>query len=538
MHPAGEPPYGYFPANADQPGQFPPPGSTQPFPAGGYSTGYFPPGQPQWQPRRRRRAWLVPLAVLVVLSLLLTGVYTVVTKLSGGGRQPESLVPADALAFAKVDLDPGLGQKVAAYRLAKKLPGQQGKSDHDVRSYLLGKLFSEPDLNYARDIQPWLGDRVAIAALPAAGSDDPRPLGVLQVKDEAKARAFLDARESRGDQLGFRFRDGYVLLGENQAVADQASRDASDHSLQDAGRFREDLQHLHGGKIATAWVDLPAVLRAAQAADPDQFSSLSEVKDFQGRLVAGISAASDAVELEARVVGTQQLPKGQDVLGRLEALPASSPVGVALSTSSVTSDPDASRALDQALDDASDELDSDYGVKPADVRNLFGGTAVFGLADVPGDDEDPKLAVLVDGIADPARAARTVQAFLDGDSSGNDSYGSDSDRSGYGDSDSSSDPKAQVQQTGSGVVVSTDPGYAQTVAQHSGAQLGDDELFRKAIADPPKHTLGAGYVSVQPFLNAPDAKDVPAEARVVQAVGVTLGTENDELVLHARVIID
>jgi hypothetical protein len=39
--------------------------------------------------------------------------------LSGGGAQPDAFVPSSAFAFAKVDLDPAAGQKLAARRLAE-----------------------------------------------------------------------------------------------------------------------------------------------------------------------------------------------------------------------------------------------------------------------------------------------------------------------------------------------------------------------------------------------------------------------------------
>ena len=98
------------------------------YPYGG--PGY--PAQPAWTPqpfdpamlqplRRRRRAPLV-ISVLVVLGLLLSGgAFAAASAWYGWGAvEPETAVPADVTAFARIDLDPGYGQQLKFARLLSK----------------------------------------------------------------------------------------------------------------------------------------------------------------------------------------------------------------------------------------------------------------------------------------------------------------------------------------------------------------------------------------------------------------------------------
>src|SRR3954453_19075908 len=98
--------------------------------------------------------------IATVLAVVIAGGGAVVTyrTLSGGGPQPEKYAPASTFAFAKVDLDPAAGEKVAAYRFARKFPGSlthQLKNGDDLRDRLLGEVFkgtSDPHVDYDKDL--------------------------------------------------------------------------------------------------------------------------------------------------------------------------------------------------------------------------------------------------------------------------------------------------------------------------------------------------------------------------------------------------
>ena len=84
------------------------------------------------------------LAGALVLALV-GGVSWAVGSLSGGGAQPEDALPAGAVAFAKVDLDPSAGQKIDGFRFLRKFPALRERIplDGDVREVLFDSFAEE-----------------------------------------------------------------------------------------------------------------------------------------------------------------------------------------------------------------------------------------------------------------------------------------------------------------------------------------------------------------------------------------------------------
>src|SRR5690606_28833108 len=129
-------------------------------------------------------------------ALLGGGVYAALA-MSGGGDQPDSVLPATAAAYVQVDLDPGAGQKVTAVRFLRGLDPEVRESiDRDWRAWVWEQLQDEGDLpsdvDYAEYVAPWLGDRAGLAVLPTVEGEEPVVAVALQVKDGQAALDFLD----------------------------------------------------------------------------------------------------------------------------------------------------------------------------------------------------------------------------------------------------------------------------------------------------------------------------------------------------------
>src|SRR4051794_26701233 len=89
---------------------------------------------------QRSRTQVVVTGV-AALTVFLTGVsYAGYSALAPHGHAPEEAMPAETVAFAKVDLDPSASQKVAVYRLSKRFPQTHVKSDRSVRDDLLAQV--------------------------------------------------------------------------------------------------------------------------------------------------------------------------------------------------------------------------------------------------------------------------------------------------------------------------------------------------------------------------------------------------------------
>ncbi len=117
-----------------------------------------------------------------------------------GTTQPEDVLPGSSMAFARIDMSPGLGQKMKLDNLAKKFP-KATKSTQDFVDQLKEDMFEALDLEpltYEADVKPWFADRVGVAAWAKDGSSDtPCVLFALASKDDGKARAAFTKAQDR-----------------------------------------------------------------------------------------------------------------------------------------------------------------------------------------------------------------------------------------------------------------------------------------------------------------------------------------------------
>ena len=190
-------------------------------------------------------------------------------QVSGGGTQPESVLPSTTIAFAKVDLDPAGGQKLDAIRFARKFPRAKGqvREDSDLREVIIKGLQNDKALkgvDYAKDVEPWLGKRLGVGLVPGKDADSkPVPVIALAVTDRDAARTSLPklAQSLDGE---CRVLDDYALCTEqgNGQLAAVVSA-AQKSPLSDNPTFTKDMGELGENGIAAAWFDASKLSKAA-----------------------------------------------------------------------------------------------------------------------------------------------------------------------------------------------------------------------------------------------------------------------------------
>jgi hypothetical protein len=265
---------------------------------------------------RRRRGLVAGVGALALALVAAGGVYAY-SLLSGGGAQPEKYVPANAIAFVKLDLDPAAEQKISALRFFRHFPGgSEALQGDDVREIIFDLLQKGDDdlaqLDFDKDIAPWLGDRLAVAVLPPeSAGEQPEVLGVLQVKDQVEARKGLPKLLDGGDSPAMVFTGGYALLAEDEATATAARDAAAEANLGDDKQFRADLEPF-GDNVAAFWVNLKAVGDQIESSPgsldeltPEQ-ADLFE-KSFQGRVAGAVTFDASHADLSVHSVGTSAL---------------------------------------------------------------------------------------------------------------------------------------------------------------------------------------------------------------------------------------
>lgn len=242
------------------------------------------------QSRPKRRGPLLAVAALGVVAVVGVGGWGALA-LMGGGNQPADAVPADAVGYVSLDLDPSAEQKIEAVRILKRFPGLEKELDLEAKDDLRRLMFEQiqadgtcTDLAYGDDVAPWIGDRVALAVVPGDGEDaGPTPVLALQVTDEDAARTGLEKLStcedntggsgdaSEGDaEGGFAFVGDYAVVSDTQKHADALAAAAEDASLADDADFQKWTDAVGDPGIVTVY---------ASAEAPEVLAELSESGD-------------------------------------------------------------------------------------------------------------------------------------------------------------------------------------------------------------------------------------------------------------------
>jgi hypothetical protein len=267
-----------------------------------------------------RRTGIIAAAAVAVVAAVGAGAYGVV-QLMAGGSSPATAVPADALGYVSLDLDPSASQKIEAVKILRKFPGLKKELNVGSRDALRKAVFDEivksgdcQGIDYAKDVEPWIGERVAVAAVPDA-EEGALPLFVLQVGDQDKARAGVRKLEKCGaaedqepDRTGVAFVGDYMLLAETQKEADSMAKDAEASTLADDDAFTSAMDRAGDPGIISMYAskDAPDAIGKAQSkgqagmpgmsgSELDQLHTMFQ--DFDG--AAGVVRFSDgAIEAE------------------------------------------------------------------------------------------------------------------------------------------------------------------------------------------------------------------------------------------------
>ncbi|MDQ1743232.1 MAG: hypothetical protein QOE23_1571, partial [Pseudonocardiales bacterium] len=444
------------------------------------------------------------------------------SMLASSGVQPERVLPATTVAFAKLDLDPAAGQKIAAYRLSSKFPAIShgaGNLDQEKHALLTQFLDEQTDLNYDTDVKPWLGDRAAIAAVPDAGGDKGfDPVLALAYTDESKMKAALSKAARTATDFGYVTLDGYALISDSQQHAEAVLAGTKRATLAGNDHYKSDLKSLHGDQLAVGWADLAASVAAMRSGisartqlKPDELAQLDKLA-AKGRIVLGAHASSDYLEVtalshQAATAGSAR-SGGKPVTGTLAGLGADTSAaleisGLGDSLSQTWDQAAAALGLNQDFQEIIDET----GLKlPDDLKALFGTDITVSVKFPHGMTADPAIAAQVS----TSGADRALQLL-----------GSLGEPFGF------SSETLHPRRTADGYLISTSPDYDPRPTAGT-PTLGDDPAFQKAVPDRAQASL-IGYVNLGALLDSDpetSAKD-KADWKHVGSLGLSAVTTSD-----------
>ena len=278
--------------------------------------------------------------ILLTITALLSAI-AVATGCGNDGSSASgaaSLAPAGAVVYGEATLDPSDDQQAAIDALIEKFPGE-GSAGERIRG-LLEKAFSESDigLSYAKDIEPWLGDRAGffVASL-TPGSDSSAAL-LVATDDEGKAGDAIEKGAKANDGKAASYKghdyyaisdgaagvvDGWVVLGSEsgfKAAVDTAEGGAR---IEDDDAYTEALDDAPEERLGFVYFNTPAFLKQLQktgaGASLGPFAGL-----FKDPVLATFNATEQGVRLEATLPEslTSAFPILGESGGRAAALPA------------------------------------------------------------------------------------------------------------------------------------------------------------------------------------------------------------------------
>jgi len=469
-------------------------------------------------PQHRGRRGLVVGAMAAVLAVVAGAAVYAATVLSGGGRQPDELVPRATFAYAKIDLDPAAGQKLAARSFFSKFPNLKDKanaSQDDVFENVLDTLISDKDVNYDRDVKPWFDRRAAVAAYPG-DSSKPTVVSVLRSKDDEKARAALtrlsSAAAAQGSPFAFDIVKGYVVVSDTKAHVDQTVQQSDKESLRDNDTYRDDVDTLTGDQVAVAWVDIPPAFRAAIAGQPRAGLIPTAITDkIKGRAVVGLHFTGDYVEMEGRVLGADKSlfasPGAKPEL--LDKLPGSTVAALSV-TGLQKSIKDATDLTGTDPDELAGDLLSQTGLSlDKDLLPLLGDQTAIAVEDFDLFGGNSRIAFLskVAAAAGARRAGAKIAAAAE-------QFGVPL--------------KAQVE--GDTFVLAMPADYAAELAGGTGG-LTKSKKFQKATGDlgSPNEVI---YVDLQALINA----DAGSPESALRSFGAVAGVDNGTPYFRVRLV--
>ncbi|HUR06163.1 MAG TPA: DUF3352 domain-containing protein [Nonomuraea sp.] len=466
----------------------------------------FGPAEPA---KKSRKGWIIAIASALAVVLLGGGAVWAVGAIGGGGTQPHEVLPASSIAYVRLDLDPAANQKVALFQIARKFTVTKDTFRGEDPRQALFNLTKDAGLSkvdFAKDVDPWLGSRIGLAVVPSGGKEPDFAVAV-QVKDEAQAKAGIKKLMGK-EEFGLSFRDDYALVTSSQTLADKYAAETT--SLADNADFNDDVNAIGEQGVLSFWAHLGKVGELAVTdKSSEQAKALEQVKN--ARFAGALRFDSAYAELAGVIRGADGMVEGDLEKTNLAALPASTAGALSYSgldqiitkkwaeiEQSAAASP-AGAQFKQFIDQAKQT----YGLQlPDDLATILGKNLTIAV-DAQGLDSD-KIKGGVRVMTDPAKAQAVVDKIEKAMTS----------------SGQPAPQLAKVAGDGTFTVATTDE-YAKALAAEG--TLGDSQTFQDAVpdADEATYAVFVDLDKVEKYYLASMEGDDKANAQVLRAIGLS-----------------
>jgi hypothetical protein len=246
---------------------------------------------------------------------------------SDSGSGLANVASPGSVVFAEADLAPQGKLKSNVDSVTKKLTGEASLSDFIASKLEKAAREEGESFNYAKEVEPWLGDRGGVSFERVEGGELSEPLIAVETTDAKAAQAFASKRTagSKGKAIG--------MVGETLVLAPSekefkaAVKASEGESLGGEDRFQKTMGAASNGSFADVYIDLGAIVKQTEGeADAPTKEALQAVgiDPSEATAVASVIPHSDQIEIDvSSELSGEKAPSG-DASKLLGSLPASS----------------------------------------------------------------------------------------------------------------------------------------------------------------------------------------------------------------------
>jgi hypothetical protein len=359
-----------------------------------------PPEQPEYlelgrPPRERkpRRGLVTGIVLGIVVAVGLPIGAFAAFRLLGGGTQPHDVLPANAIGYFRIDVNPSAPQKIDAVRFLRTFPAFEkytriDDDRADIRKVVFDAMLEDVPcrLDYEKDVAPWLGERLGVAVTPpSAAGEDPGFAVAVQVSDEQAASRGLEKLRAcdagNSPAGGWTYLDGYMIVSQTERKADSLATAAEQTPLADNEQFRSDMDRLGEQGVASVWFSGEGIYKAVAAEEdlgPMGDQARRQVEQSYRSGAVAFRFDDRYVELATVLTGSAYEEAEEEAVADM-ALPESTAValGFADGEGYVDEQWDMMLGGDPGL---ANQIERELGLKlPADLRTLFGESFTLAL---------------------------------------------------------------------------------------------------------------------------------------------------------------
>lgn len=344
-----------------------------------------------------------------------------------GDADPAQVIPTTSLFYVEGVVRPEGEQKDNVEALLDRFLKDRSLED------LLDEAIQEDmeGQTYAKDIKPWLGERVGVG-VASLTADEPVFIAGIAVSDKKKAQAYVK-RTAKGEAKTYKdstyYLDGetyagvagdFVVLTDDEAQFKKAVDTTDGESLGDSERFKTAVEELPDERLGTFYLDLKGFGKLIRA-DPEVGAAGGAIFDklFANGdpVTAALTAEPDAATVESRI--SQSFAQGLGAVGLLGA-GASTPLvrEVPEDSIAVFGSPKVGTALKNGLETfagalggaaLTGSLEQEIGINlDRDLFSWVGDVSVF----VRGDSVPQLNGAVVIGVTDEAAATAALPRLV------------------------------------------------------------------------------------------------------------------------------